>query len=267
MKGLPVDAVLEIEFPVIAKGKVQKDEIEYARIKISKTLLHSSATVTHAAVRLTREADPARDRPAIAEATLSMKGRVIRAHVGAASMNEAIDLLDARLRRRIEDGNDRRRSLSMRHRDDGPGEWRHGAVPSERPARFERDIDERELVRHKSFAVAHQTIDEAAFDLEALDHDFFLFRDERSDSDAVIWRFEGHYGLIEVDPNASPTPDTVADVEPMAIPVPTIDVEAAIEHLDVEGGPFVFFLNTETGRGNVVYFRYDGHYGLIEPAE
>lgn len=145
MKGLPVDAVLEIEFPVIAKGKVQKDEIEYARMKISKTLLHSSATVTHAAVRLTREADPARDRPSIAEATLSMKGRVIRAHVGAASMTEAIDLLDARLRRRIEDGNDRRRSLSMRHRDDGPGEWRHGAVPSERPARFERDIDEREL--------------------------------------------------------------------------------------------------------------------------
>ena len=95
----------------------------------------------------------------------------------------------------------------------------------------------------------------------------FLFRDERSDSDAVIWRFEGHYGLIEVDPNASPTPDTVADVEQMLIPVPTIDVEAAIEHLDVEGGPFVFFLNVETGRGNVVYFRYDGHYGLIEPAE
>ena len=175
-----MDAALEIEFPVITKGRIEQDAIEYARMKISKTLLHSSATITHATVRLTREPDPARDRPAIAEVTLNMKGRVIRAHVGAASMPEAIDLLDARLRRRIEEANDRRRALSMRHRDDGPGEWRHGAIPSERPARFERHVDERELVRHKSFAVAHQTIDEAAFDLEALDHDFFLFRDEQT---------------------------------------------------------------------------------------
>lgn len=31
--------------------------------------------------------------------------------------------------------------------------------------------------------------------------------------------------------------------------------------------PFVLFRNLETGRANVVYRRYDGHYGLIVPAD
>jgi hypothetical protein len=29
----------------------------------------------------------------------------------------------------------------------------------------------------------------------------------------------------------------------------------------------VFFRNHDTGRANVVYRRYDGHYGLIVPAD
>jgi hypothetical protein len=29
----------------------------------------------------------------------------------------------------------------------------------------------------------------------------------------------------------------------------------------------MFFINAETARGNVIYLRYDGNYGLIEPAE
>lgn len=30
--------------------------------------------------------------------------------------------------------------------------------------------------------------------------------------------------------------------------------------------PYVFFLEVDTGRGKVVYRRYDGHYGVIAPA-
>ena len=29
---------------------------------------------------------------------------------------------------------------------------------------------------------------------------------------------------------------------------------------------FMYFINDAQGRGNVIYLRYDGHYGLIEPA-
>ena len=37
--------------------------------------------------------------------------------------------------------------------------------------------------------------------------------------------------------------------------------------LEALGQPFLFFLSSETGRGNLIYHRYDGHYGLIEPAD
>ena len=39
----------------------------------------------------------------------------------------------------------------------------------------------------------------------------------------------------------------------------------AIERLNADGERFVFFANQATGRGNVLYHRYDGHYGLITP--
>jgi hypothetical protein len=31
--------------------------------------------------------------------------------------------------------------------------------------------------------------------------------------------------------------------------------------------PFLFFVDAERGRGAVLYHRYDGHYGLIAPAD
>jgi hypothetical protein len=42
-------------------------------------------------------------------------------------------------------------------------------------------------------------------------------------------------------------------------------VSEAIGLIDLAAEPFVFFANATTGRGNVVYRRYDGHYGLITP--
>ena len=44
-------------------------------------------------------------------------------------------------------------------------------------------------------------------------------------------------------------------------------MEEALERLDAGGEPFVFFCDTDTGRGAVAYLRYDGHYGLIRPAD
>jgi hypothetical protein len=40
----------------------------------------------------------------------------------------------------------------------------------------------------------------------------------------------------------------------------------AIDRLELSGEPFAFFRDPGSGRGHVVYHRYDGHYGLITPA-
>jgi hypothetical protein len=50
------------------------------------------------------------------------------------------------------------------------------------------------------------------------------------------------------------------------LPAPRLTVAEAAEQLDVSGLPFVFFENTETGRGNLLYHRLDGDYGLVTPA-
>jgi len=45
-----------------------------------------------------------------------------------------------------------------------------------------------------------------------------------------------------------------------------IDLDAAVSEMNAVDHRFVFFENATTGRGNVIHRRYDGHYGLIEPA-
>ena len=44
-----------------------------------------------------------------------------------------------------------------------------------------------------------------------------------------------------------------------------LTVEEAAGRLEVMGQPFIFFIDTHTSRGNLIYHRYDGHYGLIRP--
>lgn len=47
---------------------------------------------------------------------------------------------------------------------------------------------------------------------------------------------------------------------------PELTVAEAMERLAADRETFVFFVNALTGRGNVIYRRYDGHYGLVTPA-
>jgi hypothetical protein len=42
-----------------------------------------------------------------------------------------------------------------------------------------------------------------------------------------------------------------------------MSLRSALERLELSGAAFVFFVDEATGRGAVVYRRYDGHYGLI----
>ncbi|WP_244199895.1 sigma 54 modulation/S30EA ribosomal C-terminal domain-containing protein [Amycolatopsis thailandensis] len=49
-------------------------------------------------------------------------------------------------------------------------------------------------------------------------------------------------------------------------PAPVLTTEDAVDRLGLLGLPFLFFLDLERARGNVLYRRYDGRYGLITPA-
>lgn len=62
----------------------------------------------------------------------------------------------------------------------------------------EPEDDALRIVRVKRFAVKPMTPEDAAFEMEALGHDFFVFRSSESDQINVIYRRrDGNYGLIE----------------------------------------------------------------------
>lgn len=236
------------ELMVERRGRVSRLLAGYARAKIGKVVDRAPEPVLFARVRLTMLAGPALTRPAIAEVNLDLNGRPVRAQVAAASMHEAVDLLQYRLRERL-----RRVTRHWEARRGGiprtePHAWRHGAEPTHRPEFYPRPAEQREVVRHRTFAPAAQTGADAAVDLEALDYDFHLFTDETTGQDSVVYRSNGGYRL-----------DTLGAA-------PRLSTQEAIERLALTGAPFVFFADRATGRGSVVYHRYDGHYGLLTPA-
>jgi len=248
---------------IVVRGDVPDQMIAYARGKKFDVLARTSMPVLAAELRLEHHADPARERPNHAEMTIDLDGVVVRVRRSAPTMSEAIDRADARLRRRVEAATERPQARRLRHRDEQS--WHHDDRPSERPHFFPRPLGERELVRRKTFALRPESIEEALFDLETLDHDFFLFVQDETNAEAVVYRVGHRYGLMQ----RVPTPEAIKQVEvALAVgpgPVMTT-VENALTVLDDSDIPFEFFVDDTSRRGMVVYRRYDGHYGLILPS-
>jgi ribosome-associated translation inhibitor RaiA len=263
-------AVTSVEAPVtmafVSRGNVPREAATYARQRIGTVLARIAEPVLSARVKLTKALDPALERPAIAQVTVDIDGDIVRAHIGAHEMYEAIDLLRARLRDKLEHRAQHRQALRHRPAASPPGEWRHGDPPAERPGYFDRPPEERELVRRKIQVTDELTPDEAAFDMEQLDFDFYLFRDLASGKDAALERLsDGSYLMTRVRPTSIDTGPTSVALEIAERPASQLRLDQAIERITAGGERFVFFENAATGRGNVVYHRYDGHYGLIAP--
>jgi len=147
-----------------------------------------------------------------------------------------------------------------------PHEWRRRSMPAPRVPYFPRPAAERTIVRRKSYALSRLTPDEAVRDLELLDYDFHLFTEKNTGQDSVVCRSDGGYRLAQVRPR----PGRLGPVDPSITvsdrPAPRAGLAEAAAHLEALGRPFLFFVDRQTGRGSLIYHRYDGHYGLITPA-
>ncbi len=262
----PVDTTPQFPLTIVADAELGERPREQVLALVSRLGQRAPRPVLHARVVLQKLPDPALERPAIAKATLDLNGRPVRAHVAAKTMDDALDRLEERLRRSLEQIEETRRA--DRH-DAGvaeQGEWRHGNLPSGEPEYRERPVEERELVRRKTHELSALTPERAVIDMAALDRSFYLFTNADTGDESVVYRnpAEG-IGLLCVDPSKAP-PNAGAALIPDPAPAPTLPLEAAIERLNAGGERFVFFVDERTRRGNVLYRRYDGHYGLLEPA-
>jgi ribosome-associated translation inhibitor RaiA len=268
-----------LQVQTYTRGAVPEDAIDLAVQKVRGALRLASEPVLYARVKLTRAADPAVDTPAVAQANVDVNGRQVRAQAVAATMREAIDLMCDKL---VVNLGRVARNWSRFHRGHAgrghePGQWRHGSPSARRPSYFPRPADERGVVRHKSYGLSRFTPDEAAADMELLDYDFHLFTERSTNQDSVVYRAGHGYRIAQAHPesgrpvlsNDATTGSGVtgSGITVSTAPAPRLDLGEAEQRLEAFGWPFLFFVNAATGRGNLVYHRYDGDYGLITPAD
>ncbi|VBA34654.1 Dormancy associated translation inhibitor [Mycobacterium attenuatum] len=242
--------------------------VDYARTKIGQLGRLAHRPVLHARVRITEHRDPAVEQPVVAQGNLDVDGRLVRAQAQGETAQEAIDLLESRLRHRLERIAEHWESRRGGQPAAGSHEWRHVSEPSQRPSHFPRPADERRVIRRKSFTMAPCAVDEAALEMNMLDYDFHLFTEKSTATAGVLYRGgPTGYRLALVAPvPADQLSPFELDLTISSQPAPCLSLDEATERLGLLGLPFLFFIDAAQGRASVLYHRYDGHYGLITPA-
>lgn len=248
------------------QGAVPDGAVSFAVHQVSSLLRMAPEPVLFARVKLIMAADPAVEHPATVQLNIDLNGRLIRAQAAGETMREAIHHACDRLRIRIERAARNWAAIRGGQSVAGPGEWRHQSRPAPLLPYFPRPPEERTVMRHKSYALAHQTPDDAAADAELLDYDFHLFTEKSTGEDSVIYRSGDGYRLALAHPRTHRLGPADPSITVSQTAAPRLSVAGAIARLEAAGQRFVFFVNAETGRGNLIYHRYDGHYGLICPA-
>jgi ribosome-associated translation inhibitor RaiA len=225
----------------------------------------TSRPIVFARVKLHSAAVEDSDQRARAQGMIDVSGTVIRAEGEAPTADQALAAVGERLERRLRHVQERRQD--HRRPRSGRGEWRSGDLPAERPDFYPRPREDRRIERRKTWGPAEMTIEEALFDLEVLDHRFYLFTDAADGEDAIVYETEGGLAVRRA-PGGEPDGRAEAlEVVVNPAPAPELGAGEAVQQLDDSGEPFIFHRDPETGRAGVMYRRYDGHYGLIVPAD
>ncbi|MGZ4198286.1 MAG: ribosome hibernation promotion factor [Solirubrobacteraceae bacterium] len=254
-----------INIEITARGEVSHQARDQAREKLGELERFAKGPILGARAVLIQEANPRIPMPARAEAEVDLQGRVVRARAAAQSMDAAVDDVAERLQRHLRRYLERLLTREREPAQPPAGEWSHRSWSPPRPPTFVRPVEEREIIRRKSFAFGQMSVDDAADALEDLDHDFFLFHNAGTDADAVLyWRDDGLLAVIE--PQWVMSADDRGPVREQSRFSSPIDLQAAVSEMNAVNHRFLFFEDAATGRGDVIYRRYDGHYGLIEPA-
>ncbi len=256
-----------LEVQTQTHGEVPSNEVGLAVRRLSSLLRMASEPVLFARVKLTMHANPSVERPAIAQINVDLNGRLVRVQSADETMRAAIEHACDRLRIRLERAARNWAALRGGLPSSEPGEWRHESTRAPRLPYFPRPQSERTVVRHKSYAPAHETPDDAAAEADLLDYDFHLFTEKSTGEDSVIYRTPDGYRLALAHRRSGWLGPVHASVTVSQVPAARLTVTEAEDRLEAFPQPFLFFVNSQTGRGNLIYHRYDGHYGLIEPAD
>ena len=174
----------------ITEKKIQiSDELrEYAERKIGKLdrffKSESEAFITFAIER----------GRYIAEVTLSNNGMFYRVTDSTSDMQATIDSAVAAIERQI-----RKHKTKLEKRLRAGAFDKDVSAPVKHEPVVEDDDTEFKIVRSKMFSVKPMTPEEAVLQMNLLEHEFFVFKNQsRDDAFSIVYkRKQGDYGLIE----------------------------------------------------------------------
>lgn len=182
--GVP-NGVRELAMEKVARaGRLARDA-QRAEVEFTETGHHHSPPTT------------------TCEVTVHLRRTIVRAHAAGADAANALDRTIDKVEQQLARIKDKRVTRRHgRHRSDGAGSAVGLAEMVEAPLPDELDepSDDQALhiVREKSFDSKPMPPEEAALQMDLLDHDFFLFRNAENGKAAVIYRRrDGNLGLIE----------------------------------------------------------------------
>ena len=170
-----------------AEGNVPDRHRDYAAKKLSKLeRFFNKATK----VEMVHSEQKGRHR---LEVTVFADSFTVRGDESDESMRACIDRVSDKLENRL-------RRLKSRLVDS----HRKGGAKTLPPAlteEEEHDDQHATVMERKRFLVKDMSIDEAALQMELVDHPFFVYRDADSGEFAVIYkRKDGNYGVLEPEP-------------------------------------------------------------------
>ena len=168
----------------------------YAREKVERIarFFDDAGSVARAEIELIHERNHSNPEPEVADTTLHINGAVLKAREASADMYASIDLMSDKLERQVR--RYRGRQLDRWH---GQRE-RHLQEQEPQPVIVEEEAEEIEtrIVRTKQFQMKPMSPEEAALQMELLDHSFFVFTSaDTGEVNVVYRRRDGNYGLIE----------------------------------------------------------------------
>lgn len=155
----------------------------------------------HVELELSVERNPSIDRNQVCEVTVRTKGPVLRVRESDHDMYLAIDHAVQKLERQAGRYRDRRRRHRPPHGAGAPSQIEIPAGADAPPvvvANAADDEPEPRLVKMKRFEMKPMSVEDAAMQIELLNHDFYVFRnDDDGAAVSVIYRRrDGDLGLI-----------------------------------------------------------------------
>ncbi|NER00143.1 MAG: ribosome-associated translation inhibitor RaiA [Cyanothece sp. SIO2G6] len=169
---------------------------EYVNQKVERAVSHFQSLTTEVDVHLSVARNPRINPKQTAEVTIYVNGAIVRAEESSENLYASIDLVSNKIARQLRKYKEKRRSRE------------HVSVkttaiadaPPLEPVLVKDQVPElpSEVVRTKYFAMPPMSIEEALEQLQLVDHDFYMFRNELTGEINVIYeRNHGGYGVLQ----------------------------------------------------------------------